>query len=109
MDARTINAIVVFAASFYAVFALVRLYLAYRRERAFRMAEARLNWRGATATEVEQPGWTDEQIHAFENRSPESFGVKFPVTGNDTVDGIPSGLYSELGNESEVEQERRLR
>ena len=95
IDARTINAIVVFAASFYAVFALVRLLSDYCRERAFRMAEARLNWRGATATEVEQPGWTDEQIAAFESRK--------------DLNIIASGMYSELGNESDVEQERRLR
>ena len=72
----TLFTVLVFVVSLYAALAVGMLYHAYREDRARRVAIARLNWRGTSQTEVEQPGWsyndqpgwTDQQIAAFERR-----------------------------------------
>lgn len=63
-----IQYIAVFAISLFAALGVGNLIATWvsdwRRDRASRVAIARLNWRGETQDEVEQPGWTDEQMIA---------------------------------------------
>ena len=150
----TLFTVLVFVVSLYAALAVGMLYHAYREDRARRVAIARLNWRGTSQTEVEQPGWpyndqpgwTDQQIAAFERRETDYWRkeaarhekrlrdpgsdlfrdnfVDFPQRTYKAVmsgklppwDGQPlidhvavDGPVTMLGNESETEQERRLR
>lgn len=73
--------IIVFVVSLYAALAVGVLVNAYRQDRLRRMVMERLNWRGTTQAEIEQPG--------FRTRFGRPSGMDFPRTGDDTDPGQP--------------------